>query len=553
MTERLHLSPRHRAMIEGLLKEHLPGIEVWAYGSRVNGRSHDGSDLDLVLRAPGLTEIPSSQLADFQEAVRESNIPFLVEARDWACLPVRFHREIERDYVVVKETQGGHGGTGESFTATVADLQRAGILLVEDGNHGEYRPRRDEFVKEGVAFIRAADMDAGRVLVDGASKINTRARRRIRKGIGAPGDILLSHKGTVGKVALIPDDTPPFVCSPQTTFWRCLNESIVDRRYLYSFLRSPRFSSQLAALAGETDMAPYVSLTSQRTLEVVLPPIVEQRAIAHILGALDDKIELNRRMSETLEAMAHTLFKSWLVDFDPVRAKMAGRDPGLPQHIADLFPDRLVNSRLGEVPEGWEVRSLDDLIDVNPARRLRKGQIAPYLDMVNMPTKGHVPNEVVDRPFGSGMRFINGDTLVARITPCLENGKTAYVDFLQDGEIGWGSTEFIVMRPKSPLPHEFGYCLARSLHFREFAIQNMTGTSGRQRVPAQALQQFPIVCPTEEVAVALGDVIRPLIAQAGAVDRESRSIGGLRDTLLPKLISGKLCVYNLPYPTEGAK
>ena len=101
MADRLHLLPKHRLVLEALLQKHLPDVEVWAYGSRVNGRSHDGSDLDLVLRGPGLNEIPSGDLSDFEEAVRESNIPFLVEARDWARLPARFHKEIERDHVVL--------------------------------------------------------------------------------------------------------------------------------------------------------------------------------------------------------------------------------------------------------------------------------------------------------------------------------------------------------------------------------------------------------------------------------------------------------------------
>ena len=101
MADRLHLKPKHRQVLEALLREHLPDVEVWAYGSRVSGHSHDGSDLDLVLRGPGLKEIPIGQLGDFEEAVRESSIPFLVEARDWARLPERFHREIERDHVVL--------------------------------------------------------------------------------------------------------------------------------------------------------------------------------------------------------------------------------------------------------------------------------------------------------------------------------------------------------------------------------------------------------------------------------------------------------------------
>jgi len=223
--------------------------------------------------------------------------------------------------------------------------------------------------------------------------------------------------------------------------------------------------------------------------------IKEQRAIARILGTLDDKIELNRKMIDTLEAMARALFQSWFVDFDPVRAKAAGRDPGLPKHLADLFPDSFEESELGDVPSGWHRVPLRRVIEINPTRALARGHLAPYLDMANRPTHGHSPDNVIDRDFTSGMRFVNGDTLVARITPCLENGKTAYVDFLADDQTGWGSTEFIVLRPKPPLPSEFAYCLARSNEFREFAIQSMTGSSGRQRVPPDSLGQIYVAAP----------------------------------------------------------
>ena len=441
---------------------------------------------------------------------------------------------------------------GEWQTATVLELQRDGVLLVEDGNHGEYRPRPDEFVDKGVAFIRAADMDSGRVLFETAARINERARARITKGVGAPGDVLLSHKGTVGKVALVGDDAPSFVCSPQTTFWRTLDQTRLNRKYLYTFLRSSGFHAQLATRAGETDMAPYVSLTSQRGLTVTLPPIDTQRAVAHILGTLDDKIELNRRMTETLEAMARALFKSWFVDFDPVRAKAAARDPGLPQPLADLFPDSFEDSELGEIPRGWRVAPLPNVIEVNPTRPLRKGDVAPYLDMANMPTRGHTPDAVVDRPFGSGMRFMNGDTLVARITPCLENGKTAYVDFLRDGQVGWGSTEYIVLYPKPPLPPEVAYCLARSIEFRDFAIQSMTGSSGRQRVPADSLSHFHVVVVPDPVAEKFGQAIAPLFTRASRAAEESRTLSALRDTMLPKLISGELRVHPWVSPSKSA-
>jgi type I restriction enzyme S subunit len=289
-------------------------------------------------------------------------------------------------------------------------------------------------------------------------------------------------------------------------------------------------------------MAPYLSLIDQKRLEITLPPIGEQRAIGHILGSLDGKIELNRRINETLEATAKAVFKSWFVDFDPVCAKAEGRDPGLPKRIADLFPDSFEDSELGEIPKGWKVVPLPDVIDVNPPRPLHKGDAAPYLDMANMPTRGHSPDEVVDRPFGSGMRFVNGDTLVARITPCLENGKTAFVDFLKSGQVGWGSTEYIVLRPKPPLPDEFAYCLARATEFRDFAIQSMTGSSGRQRVPAESLSHFRVAVSTKPIAGLFGRLIKPLFARASAATKEGRALTALRDTLLPKLISGVLRV-----------
>jgi type I restriction enzyme S subunit len=287
---------------------------------------------------------------------------------------------------------------------------------------------------------------------------------------------------------------------------------------------------------------PSLSRDTFADLLIPQPPLDAQRAIASVLSALDNKIELNRRLNETLEAIARALFQSWFVDFDPIRAKAEGRDPGLPKPIANLFPDRFEDSELGEIPAGWRFEPLPELIEVNPPRALRKGILAMYLDMANMPMRGHTPDAVIERPFGSGMRFMNGDTLVARITPCLENGKTAYVDFLTDGQVGWGSTEYIVLRSKPPLPNEFAYCLARSSEFREFAIQSMTGTSGRQRVPAESLAHFLVASPSHSVAELFGTLITPLFARAATATEESRTLAAIRDALLPKLISGALRV-----------
>jgi type I restriction enzyme S subunit len=346
----------------------------------------------------------------------------------------------------------------------------------------------------------------------------------------------------MGEVCMIPPDLR--CCLGQRMVLLRTNRKRAEPRYLLYALQSRAVQHEIGVNEGTGSTVSNLRIPLLESLPIPTRPLPEQRAIAHILGTLDDKIELNRRMNETLEAMARALFKSWFVDFDPVRAKAEGRDPGLPKPIADLFPDRLVDSELGEIPEGWELAPLPEVVDVNPARALRKGVVAPYLDMANMPTHGHSADDVVGREFGSGMRFTNGDTLVARITPCLENGKTAFVDFLQDSQVGWGSTEYIVLRPKPPLPEEYAYCLARSAEFREFAIQSMTGTSGRQRVPAESLKHFRVAAPPRPIGEAFGRAVKPRFARASVAVRESRTLAAMRNALLPKLVSGELQVKN---------
>jgi type I restriction enzyme S subunit len=288
---------------------------------------------------------------------------------------------------------------------------------------------------------------------------------------------------------------------------------------------------------------PNISKEQLLSLPCDIPPLSEQKAIAHILSSFDDKIELNRQINETLEAMARAIFKSWFVDFDPVRAKKSGRQPaGMDATTADLFPDDFEESSLDLIPKGWRVKALPEFIEINPKRSLAKGKIAPYLDMKNMPTQGHRPDDWIDRPFGSGTKFINGDTLMARITPCLENGKTAFVDFLQNEQVGWGSTEYIIFRSKPPLPLEFAYYLARYEEFKIFAIQNMTGSSGRQRTPADCFYQYLMAVPSEQVALKFGDLVQPLMVMISANGEQSQNLINLRDTLLPKLMSGQIRV-----------
>jgi type I restriction enzyme, S subunit len=422
------------------------------------------------------------------------------------------------------------------------------LLLTKDGEWG-----KGEFAENlcEMLVIRGTDFEAARY-----GDLKNIPMRFIPKHIAErkqlhPEDILIETAGGTKdqptgrtvflKESLFRRSSKPITCASFSRFLR-IDKSQAVPEYVFWYLQFLYMSGQMEQhQVQHTGVARFQYTKFAESTKIPLPQIEEQRTIARILGTLDDKIELNRSMNETLEAMARAIFKSWFVDFDPVRANAECREPaGMDADTAALFPDSFEETELGIVPKGWKIVPLPKIIAVNPPRSLHKGAIAPYLDMASMPKRGHVPEAVTSRPFGSGRRFINGDILVARITPCLENGKTAYVDLLKNGEVGWGSTEYIVLRPKPPLPTEFAYCLARSREFRGFAIQSMTGTSGRQRVPAQALSHYFLVSPPPTISEYFGNLVNPLFARARKAMTESHNLANLRDALLPKLISGEM-------------
>ena len=542
MTQAIDITADQRRMVLALLSRHLPGTTVWAYGSRVKWTSRPESDLDLVVFA---RPEQSAQVAELREGFEESDLPFRVDLFVWDEVPEGFKKRIEVEQVTLVEREDRSTDGEQLFGFLPDDWEYTTLGVACDRGGGDIQTgpfgsqlHASDYVTMGIPSIMPQNIGDNRINVEGIARIGPDDASRLNKYLVQEGDIVYSRRGDVKRRALVRSSEDGWLCGTGCLRVR-FGENGVDPKYASYFLGHPSAREWIVRHAHGATM-PNLNTSILSACPFVIPPKEEQRTIAHILGTLDDKIELNRRMNETLEAMARALFKSWFVDFEPVRAKMEGRDSGLPNSIADLFPDRMIESELGLIPDGWKVLPLSQIIEINPKRSLRKKEVASFLDMANMPTKGHVPHAVVDRQFGSGMRFTNGDTLVARITPCLENGKTAYVDFLQRGEIGWGSTEYIVMRPMPPLPNEFAYYLARSTRFREFAIQNMTGTSGRQRVPAAALSKFSLPLPSKPIAESFGKFVKPLMIRASEAELESRTLAALRDSLLPKLISGEI-------------
>ena len=298
MTERLLLAPRHRAAIEALLKEHLPDVEVWAYGSRVNGRAHDGSDLDLVLRAPGLREIPVDRFADFKDALRDSNIPFLVEARDWARLPETFHREIERDYVVLVGKVGKVGklrGRDQADTSRRHEWPTATIEeIAEKVAMGPFGSsiKVETFVPEGIPIISGQHLHGTRV--DDAPGFNFITEEHAKKLANANvyrGDIIFTHAGNIGQAAYIPEHSifSRYVVSQRQFYLRC-NRSKILPEFVALYFKSPDGQHRLLANSSQVGVPSIAQpVTYLRTVEIPLPPLSEQCAIAHVLGTLDDK------------------------------------------------------------------------------------------------------------------------------------------------------------------------------------------------------------------------------------------------------------------------
>ena len=543
MTDRLDLPPRYREQLEALLSEHVPGIEVWAYGSRVIGRSHEASDLDLVLRGPTLEPLGDG-FFDLLEAIQQSSIPILVQAHDWARLPESFHREIERDYVVVQEKGSRETRANGWREATLGDL------CTKIGSGATPRGGRDVYLQDGLyTLIRSQNVYNDGFHRDGLAFIGEHHADELQNVEVFEGDVLLNITGdSVARVCQVAPDVLPARVNQHVAIIRPDSVNL-DSGYLRYYLVSPEMQSLLLSWAGSGGTRNALTKGMIEALEIPLPPLPEQRAIAHVLGTLDDKIELNRRMNETLEAMARALFKSWFVDFLPVRAKMEGRDTGLPADLYDLFPDRLVDSELGEIPEGWEVVPLPNIMDFKEGPGIRNWQYTNSAE---------------------GTRFINirciqaGDLRLIsanRIKIEEANGKYAHFHLKErdivvstSGTLGRSAvvrrahlplllnTSVIRFRPidgATSFSYLHGYL--NSPVFLDELVLLASGSVQKNFGPTH-LKNMRILCPPYNCVERYEKIAGALLHQTLANRTQNDLITAQRDALLPKLVSGEMRV-----------
>lgn len=418
----------------------------------------------------------------------------------------------------------------------------------------------ETFVPSGVPVISGQHLH-GSKLNDrvGFNFVSQEHAGRLKNANVQRGDIIFTHAGNIGQVACIPQSSQfeRYVISQRQFYVRCDQNKAIPE-FVVAYFKTPEGQHQLLANTSQVGVPSIAQPVSYlRTIEIPLPPLPEQRAIAHILGALDDKIELNRRMSETLEAMARALFKSWFVDFDPARAKAEGRDPRLPGHLADLFPARLVNSELGEIPLGWEVGVLEDALAELEVGGRPKGGVAAYTDgvpsigaesIVGLGLFDYSKTKFVPREFFD--RMTKGHIKSRDVLLYKDGGRPGefepHVAMFGDGfpfEMAAINEHVYRLRAKKRLGQEFlFFWLSSELVMEEMRIKG-TGVA----VPglnSTQVKSLTTLLPPTAVVEAFARFAEPCVARVLAACNESRTLAISREALLPKLISGELRVKN---------
>lgn len=371
----------------------------------------------------------------------------------------------------------------------------------------------------GYPLIRTPNIGKGRFNLDGVHRVSESVyTKRNLRATPQDNDLIFAREAPAGNVAIIKNGEK--FCLGQRTVLIRPNPKYVYPDFLTYFLLAPQQQYELLGTANGATVA-HVNLPTIRNLEINLPELEVQHRIADILSAYDDLIENNRKQIKLLEEVAQRLYKEWFVDL--------------------RFPGHEHTKIVDGVPEGWESCILDDVIEFDPKVRLDKDRVKQCVPMSALSTSSMVldMNEISETTSNSGSKFQNGDTLLARITPCLENGKTAFVHGIESDEGAVGSTEYIVMRSKQLNPYMV-YLLSRTNGFRQSAINSMSGSDGRQRVKADKLKSLAYLRPPIGLVHSFEQKVAPVFGMVFTLNKQVFAATQARDRLVPKLMSGKV-------------
>ena len=415
---------------------------------------------------------------------------------------------------------------------------------IQTGPFGSQLHQKD-YVSSGTPIITVEHLGENRIIHQDLPCVSDYDRERLSKYTLRKGDIVFSRVGSVDRRSLVREEEDGWLFSG-----RCLrvraNQEIIDPVYLSYFFGLPAFQEHIRSVAVGATM-PSLNTKLLSDVTILYPPLPEQRAIAHILGALDDKIELNRRMNQTLEEMARAIFQDWFVDFGPVHAKLQGREPYLPPELWDLFPDRLVDSELGEVPEGWGVKALGDMVDVvggtTPSTKVPEywdggthcWATPKDLSSLSVPVLLDTERKITD----SGLKRI-GSGLQPKGTVLLSS--RAPIGYLAINEVPVAINQgFIAIQPKKGVSNL--YLLYWCNSSLDEIVSHANGSTFLE-ISKSNFRQIPIVMPVLTVLDAYHELTFNLYDRIVANERSSRALVAQRDALLPKLVSGELLTQN---------
>ena len=413
------------------------------------------------------------------------------------------------------------------------------------------------FQEYGVPVIRGSNLseDVGTRLNDnGLVFVSEEKATEFKRSIVRKGDLVFTCWGTINQVGLI-DNRAKYreyvISNKQMKFTP--DSTKADSLFLYYLFSEPQMQDMIKN-QGIGSSVPGFNLGQLRTMVLRLPQLHEQHVIARILGTLDDKIELNRRMNETLEAMVRALFQSWFVDFDPVGAKAEGRAPGLPKEIADLFPDRLVDSELGEIPAGWEVTALEDYFDAMKGVSYKGSGLSkagmPLHNLNSVYEGGGYKYEGIkyyDGAYAERHMVKPGDIIVANTEQGHDRLLIGYAAIVPRlfGEYGIASHHIYRLRPKrgSPLTASFLCQLLNSPQMHDIVSGYANGTTVNM-LPIDGVQKPEIIVPSRALVTVFDRLATQAEGRREEMVAESNTLAALRDALLPKLLLGEIrCKY----------
>jgi len=447
-----------------------------------------------------------------------------------------------------------------------------------DGNHGGIHPKSADYVEKGVPFVMASDLEAGRVNFNTCKFITEQQALTLRKGFSKVGDVLISHKATIGRTAIVQESDHNFIMlTPQITYYRVKNGAKLNNVYLKAYFDSNFFQTILGLWAGAGSTRAYLGITGQLKLPVILPPIENQLLIANHVSMINDKISLNTQTNQTLEAIAQAIFKSWFVDFEPVKAKMAvleadgtfeeaeraamgaisGKDEAALTQLqteqpdaytelaqtAALFPSAMQDSELGEVPEGWEVSDLkscvteirrgispkyteDEGIQVINQKCIRNHSVDFSQTRLNDPTKKKV----------DGREIVLGDVLV-NSTGVGTLGRLAPVRYLS-GPAVVDSHVTVVRANTNQISKSF---LAGLMFVNEVYIESSgAGSTGQTELRKQVIEEIRFAKPSLSLSNVYEAIAQPISNEIAKIEQQKLTLSVVRDTLLPKLLSGEI-------------